>query len=334
MDITKSKFDAHCTGRCLHCGKEDTLAHRALTCPFYGPVQRVHPDCVSNWAVLPPALTHHGIVSENPWQRPWTELHRLASLPVTWHSTPCDESVQNLFTDGSCRHPTNSTLALAGWYIINSNTGKPVGGGLLPSLKQSINRGELWAMIMALRWSRHFACRICIYTDSLYVVRHCQEIQRTRLLRPDLENYDLWQEFFSLWSARPDSVHFEHVSANQSDLLQETEDLADAGAKATLCTLGAGALQDVYQRLCDHHLRQLALAQRYQRFLLALAERGLAWGTRATEPSEPDEEPFHVDISPDALSVQQVGYLAELFPIDWRLAIDADPLLSGCLNWM
>ena len=338
LDSTKSKFDASCTGHCVHCGEEDTLSHRALDCDFFYPVRQQFLDCTSLWSSLPVVTTHHGLVPENEYQIPfWRCLSQLDALQCDWQSVPGDDGVQYVFTDGSCRFPETRALALSGWFIVNSNTGRPIGSGILPSSFQSINRAELFAVIMTIRWARHFHCRVCILSDSQYVIRQCLEIKSTKALCPDLENFDLWTMFFDCWHPIQDCVTFEHVSAHQDPLLQPTEELAwkaqwnncaDTGAKTAALNGGGSELHQVHQLLCDTHQRQRALAQRFQSFLLALALHRLSWGTTSTERPEPADLTDDDNFSDVALSVQRDSVLAELIPIDWKTALSSNPSLA------
>ena len=121
----QSVWDDQQTPLCSHCGQIDSRAHRVYECPALVHVRDRHQQAVlyaqemdTDWHLLPAALEH-----------PQTELrdmlqHRFPE--ASFDETLCghvrrlvDAGVRlNLFTDGSCRHPSFPGLRYASYAIV------------------------------------------------------------------------------------------------------------------------------------------------------------------------------------------------------------------------
>ena len=75
----------------------------------------------------------------------------------------------DIFTDGSCLHGTEGLLALGAWAVVCAQLSLVIASGHLQGICQSIDRGELFAVVVALRWAVELGCGITIWTDSSFV---------------------------------------------------------------------------------------------------------------------------------------------------------------------
>ena len=281
----KGKFDPVITGQCLHCEEMDTLEHRALRCPYFHPQRLLHPDCVRDWHLVPKALSHHGWASENPNREVLDSvLEELLNLEIVWGSRPVSEGVQHVFTDGSCLRPRCAALSLASWAAVHAETGTLIGAGVLPSMWQNIDRAELWAILQVLRWARDSHSRCCVWTDSNYALQGMCYLLDHLCVPQFWRNQDLWSVALELVLQLPDRIRLRKVEAHVKMTLEMSEDkrwmtqwnaVADSAAKRVLIHGLPEPVRKAYDDLIVMHSQQMHDAGRYQRFLLALAERGL-----------------------------------------------------------
>jgi len=124
LNTVKSKYDPSITQLC-DCGQaEDTLEHRALTCPKYRGIRERHRDVQRMWFALPHCLTHHGLVPANLWQDDfWAMLSQLPWGAPAWAGGPPPLGTQQLFTDGSCSDPRQPQFALGAWSVVSADLG-------------------------------------------------------------------------------------------------------------------------------------------------------------------------------------------------------------------
>ena len=334
LNEIKCKFDPEFSGLCLHCGAWDSLEHRALTCEFYSEVRSRFDDCVCAWHSVPRACSHHGLISENPWQ-----LEYWACL--------ADGGIQMLFTDGACADPTVKEVSLAAWSVVCASSGLPLGSGILPSVCQTINRAELWAVYVALRWALDFHVVPWIYSDSQYVVNGVEFLLRGGDPPSDWENLDLWRRIHATIVAFGSCPQIFKTKAHRSLHDAETEQdaweihwnaEADVNAKAALLTAGTPKLRHIYDQLKLVHARHVAYAKRFQSFLLALAIRSREDLARAKETEEMD---IFVPEHADAFT-SNMGGLADAFPLLWQRALSKSavlcrmglPLVESFVAWL
>ena len=332
----KAKFDASVDALCPYCDLADTLRHRALTCPFYEDARQQFPDCVTFWDSHATALTHHGLCSANPWQwKYWAALEDISSEPC-WHVYPDAAPVQHLFTDGSCSQPTRPELALSAWAVVSANHGRPIASGILPGHHQSINRAELWAIIMALRWACENGVMVEIWTDSKYAFDGFQELLEIRELPQDWLNLDLWQLGMEWLCRLAYPPIFHKVKAHRDPATERTEreawmarynGVADASAKATVLYPGHSHLHEIRSQLLAVDQRNHHLAERYQLFLLALAKQGLASQTEPLDAAMDESGELGLDLT--LHGEVNTGDFRELFPVDIHAALDKMPILHS-----
>ena len=334
----KAKFDASISSDCPHCAQPDTLEHRALLCPFFADIRAQFADCTALWRSSTQAFTQHGIVSANPWQWPfWRHLSSLQYETPVWTVTPMASETQHLFLDGSCRSPTSPCTSLASWAVILANRTCPLAAGILPGIRQTINRAELWAAVVAVSWAAHFQVVAELWSDSQYVVDGFCFLLHLLLVPEEWQNRDLWLlllEALRRCSSLP-SIHkvaaHRKVDEVESSFLKWCayyNGMADSNAKAAVLLPFDPLLPDLYSNLCREQQRACHAAVRQQEFLLALAKRGLDGS--ASSSSGPD-----YDDALDGLFQLQHGALNEGdFIEQFPIAIDSAILTSTILVQM
>ena len=169
--------------------------------------------------------------------------------------------------------------SLASWSVINASNGMAVGTGLLPGLKQSINRAELWAVYVAFLWALEHGVTLWIYSDSSYVVNGVQRLQREGIVPHGWDNIDLWTKVLHSLQCFGSSPQIFKTRAHRCESEASTEQeaweihwnsMADVNAKAALRSAGSPMLRHIWEQLHREHDRNVAYATRFQKFLLAL----------------------------------------------------------------
>ena len=328
----KSKFDASITGLCLYCSEEDTLEHRALQCPFYTEQRLRHPSCVRDWHRVPIALSHHGWSSSSSAV---SDLQcALESLPkrtVQWESGPVGLGVQNVFTDGSCLHPTSVTVSLSSWAAVHADASMVLGAGVLPSLWQSIDRAELWAIVQVLYWALDFEVSCCIWTDSAYAMRGMLFVIENLYVPDHWKNQDIWQIALQLVVQLPGMIGLRKVAAHRDpEKATSAEDswqirwngVADAAAKRVLAMGLPDIIRRPYDLLMREHLQHRRDSARFQRFLLELAERSL----QSTE--RPEHEPTEDFLFDFEGATENNDFYTDVVPVGFAAVLSASPFLQ------
>lgn len=317
----KSKFDPSITALC-GCGLDfDSVEHRALHCPRFASVRRAFADVVDMWHFLPPCVSHHGLMPENPYLQKFWAL--LEDLPRTfdWMLPPVTGEVQYIFTDGSCNFPTVPSQSLASWSVVSMQQGLPVASGLLPGLKQTINRAELWACIAACHWLIHFQCEGVLFIDSAYTCDGANFLLEHMFVPTDWDNRDLWNRLLECLQLAL-AVSFRKVRAHMDEAqltdpmaqaLTEFNGLVDTNAKIALQTFGNHTLRTTHRSLVNVNNWHRFWADRCQRFLLSLADESFQ-SLRDDDVNLNDEEDEFVLPSPTFCTNHQDW--VDCFPID------------------
>ena len=320
----KSKFDSSVDEYCPHCDLADTLRHRALICPHFEQVRQQFPDCTMAWDQLPTALTHHGLCSANPWQWSyWAALEAIDPQP-SWHLKAVDQGTQHLFTDASCLSPTRPTLALCAWAVISAEASKPVASGLLPGFYHTINRGEVWAIIMALQWACENGVPVEIWSDSQYAVHGFSELAELHTVPLELGLFWL-QQLEHAPVFHKVAAHRDHTKAsNACDAWAfQHNNLADLAAKAAVICPGDSQLRDLRQKLLASDQQNSHYAERYQLFLLALAKQGLEHAVVTVDAAEDESGELDLTLHGEV----NTGDFIELFPVDVNAALHRSTVL-------
>lgn len=129
---------------CKYCDAPDSIRHRHWECPHF---EDLWETCLSKISIpseqLPDCVLLHGWIPRNPFV---TELKTLlCSLP---NFIPLDfaptTSCTEVFTDGSCVHPTKPDQRIATWGVVvgHNNSFKKIAEGGVPGYHQTSLRGR------------------------------------------------------------------------------------------------------------------------------------------------------------------------------------------------
>ena len=159
------KFDE----KCAHCGYPDTRDHRLTECPATAEARADHLPLLARWDTICEPLRLHLLPSLSP---------KLAEFWTTIQNVPDPDFVPRppgprltWFTDGSGQNPTSRfcLVSFAG-VCVEEGSCLPTSSfqGILPGPLQSVDRGELYAIIGVLQ-----RCHSCdIFTDSKYAAEY------------------------------------------------------------------------------------------------------------------------------------------------------------------
>eukprot|EP00435_Cladocopium_sp_Y103_P059462 s772_g21.t1 len=188
-----AKYDIEKSPMCPLCDCEDDRAHW-LSCPRFQHLRQAipgwHPDNVR----LPSCMRYHLLVPRLQLMVDWRcALLQIQDRTNTFLFDPPIHEIQHVFIDGSCTTPVHPALRLAAWGVISATANSVVAYGHLCGVTQTIDRAELTALVVALRWST--TVDLCIWSDSLSNVQIAEYIQQHDQVPLTVENYDLWLAF-------------------------------------------------------------------------------------------------------------------------------------------
>eukprot|EP00438_Fugacium_kawagutii_P035284 Skav234848 [mRNA] locus=scaffold1355:126832:128442:+ [translate_table: standard] len=123
----------------------------------------------------------------------------------------------HLFTDGSCKYPHIPPLRMAAWGFCQANLQEynfePIDAGILPGPYHTALRGEITAVIEALRYGIRSQRKFYVWTDN--------QIVHDKVLRflfrgfhpfsPKKKDHDLWNQLGSLISIAVGNQLFQHI---------------------------------------------------------------------------------------------------------------------------
>ena len=205
---------------CPRCGKEpETLTHR-------------HWQCEANGLIMDPAVANTQHLSERAisgsestpcfWNR--------GIVPTEWTTIPAPSETQPLFghgdwarfgdatvlyTDASGgNHTKDKRLRRVGWAVAAVSEGErpeflAAKCGPLPGPKQSVSRGELFAVVEALKLADP-AKPLQIVSDCMYVVLGSTKTK----VAPNQRHADLWNEFVKLKAGYTNGLTVRHVQSH------------------------------------------------------------------------------------------------------------------------
>ena len=205
QDLKKSKDQRGSGSRCTYCGAVDSPYHRVWICPHFS-------SCRTRCRFLPliphldPCLTCHG------WPivpAAWYDLARLfvavpdVEVSVKWPVLPPDH-VFHLFVDGACHFPAEPKLRYASWGVTLASTGYSsldhliLSCGHVKGLEQTAFRGELEAMLWALRAIAAGGVRAVIWSDCDSVVNKVRKLLRGHVFSRNRPHADIWEKIAAL----------------------------------------------------------------------------------------------------------------------------------------
>ena len=163
---SQGRFDLVKGSLCAYCHMEDTIDHRCRVCPALAAVHAEHPWATSHWPSFPRSTTERLLPSANPFERQlrWAMLLQ-HDVPLQ-HLLPLPAERHDLFTDGSCAHPSSPACAYASWAVVSATHDQVLGASPLGGRQQDVNRAELRAILAAADWLAHFGIPGTIWSDS------------------------------------------------------------------------------------------------------------------------------------------------------------------------
>ncbi len=291
---------------CEFCGCPDSFRHRIWECETFAE-DRAQFQWGHMLNQLPSCLTCHGwaIVPQS-----WSLLIQyFEDIDVPQHVMPAlhDQEVCHLFTDGACSFPKEPKLRYASFAVTIAGSNfstlehRVVQAGHVPGQHQTAYRGELWAMVVAIRYASCEKKPVCLWSDNQSVVRKLRALQLGHMIKPNAPHYDLWSEIQALLQAGlQDRLRVCKVVShgNHAAALSEVEEWAFW--HNALVDRAAGdynekrpkAFWDVWQATCDELTTSRILHRSILQVLLQVGRHGhqLSRLTKAQERVEVPRE--------------------------------------------
>ena len=160
------------TKNCDFCGAPDSVLHRHSVCPFFEDIW--HPFVEKFEIALstaPECTVSHGWMMENPnltdFKKALQDIDNTASEFFVSSQQDMPDII-DIFTDGGCLHPTESSQRIATWgtAIWNGDFFQPLSSGGVPGWHQTSLRGEIWAMVSALQFVALTGKPARLWTDN------------------------------------------------------------------------------------------------------------------------------------------------------------------------
>ena len=198
-DTTKNAEDRGPGSLCVCCGAPDSFFHRIWQCPYFE-------DCRENFPyhnllpMLPQCLSCHGwpiksaaVEHLQQWfHQPAPDFRNLMLPPGLITGTI------HLFTDGACACPAEPKVRFASWALTMACSRTSmlshlvVDAGHVEGLHQTAYRGELVAVLAALRFAAQHPYASCVWCDNQAVVRRARKVLSGCRIRRNKPHSDLW----------------------------------------------------------------------------------------------------------------------------------------------
>ena len=229
----KQHWQGQEANHCPYCGGSDGFAHRLWQCSHFDSCRvGIDPAIMDAIHSLPSCSRNHGWAIRSPsFVALAKKLIHLPSNPVVHNKVvPPAIGPLHLFTDGTCREPTEPALRLAAWSLTQAGTSNNVfdhivlAAGWVTGLLQTAFRAELSAVVAALDIAKQISCEVCIWSDCLGVISGIRKLQSMQwLLKPSHSHFDLWTAIADTLQQVGDRVKFVQVFSHISPSLGETD---------------------------------------------------------------------------------------------------------------
>lgn len=202
---------------CPWCHQYDTHIHQLLQCPVFQHVRDTHPEAVNYMSAH-----HHTCWFPLPSHHPSVALVRQA-MHLRHHNITINEHLHLsphavIYTDGTCDDTRDPYSARAAWAAImytppgvtpRDTAFQVLAAGHCPG-QQTINRSELFAMVVAVEYAAkdNPTTPVTFVTDSQYVVHCISRIEdRTHSQNPHKKSHwDLMSRLACAWDPHRFSV--------------------------------------------------------------------------------------------------------------------------------
>ena len=202
-DVNKEKCDRGQGSKCEFCGCSDSFKHRIWECSHFAEERKTF-----SWghllSALPSCLTCHGwAITPKEWPA-LVRLFESIEPPPFVVPSQHDMEVCHLFTDGACSFPKDHKLRYASFAVTIAGTSvstlehRVLHVGHVPDQHQTAYRGELYALLVAVRYASRVNHKVCIWSDNQSVVRRIRNMQHGAQVKCNSPHYDLWSEIRDL----------------------------------------------------------------------------------------------------------------------------------------
>ena len=274
---------------CKFCGQDDSLHHRLFLCPHFAECRQEAGVSLEFLRELSPAQSLHAWVGACPSL--FAARRELANVDGFFHdfqAVPAEECL-DLFTDGSCLKPQEPNLRLATWAVVHGPLDMEassvlISAGLVPGMLQSPYRGELCAVVSALRFAWTFRRHVRIWTDCQALLKRFRKWQDGQW-HPSQRSphWDLWSEVSDFFADLCQQVSFHKVVAHV-DLHGELS-VADAWCAAHNAAVDSAAKHaqalrspafwETWQRLCSETTRAYSVGRQIMQLHVLVARRSV-----------------------------------------------------------
>ena len=316
--------------KCRYCQEPDSAIHRHWYCPAFASIRSPFGlDSLRDTA--DPCLLAHGWLPKAP------ALHQLQTslaglpdrsdnhnLPPDWRAPP--EGVY-VFTDGGCLHPAEPDQRVATWgFVIWTPQGFwEVARGPVPGRRQTVIRGELWAVFSALKLLAKLRVPGRLWIDNQTVYRRLVGwLTNPQAPLPAQNDSDLWTLVWLQFNQIPHLIHgFHKVHAHgvQTDQEHYVDEWAVHGNTAA-DKAATEARKDIpqivwqpWQAVCQHQEATRLLGRKLHTMYAHIGAMAMQTEEREETP-QPDGIPaqpgaFHHPPDPhfELLATQQVTSL-------------------------
>ena len=302
QDIKKSKSQRGSGSLCSFCQGLDSPFHRVWECRFF---EKCRTLCGFRALVpkLAPCLSCHGWPLVPPsWYKlcDWFLSVPPVELVVSWPTVPPDHTF-HLFVDGSCSHPAEAKLRFAAWGVTLAATSPSsldhqiLACGHVQGLEQTAYRGELEAMLHALKLVAAQNVRAVIWSDCESVVKRVRRVLTGRTVQQNRPHADLWQGIADLVASRSlTKVTIQKVASHCPSFA--AEDAVEAWAfwqnKLVDCAVGAYNMKRpesfwlTWIRLRDELSRHREVHATVVDVLLQVGRSAMTLVTKVDQPTE------------------------------------------------
>jgi len=289
------------TDVCKYCSSSDSRFHRFWQCPHFAECrQGMCPALYAALPELPECMVSYGWALRPSTFHEWTSYMAQVPEQVIPFVSGCAGEWVHMFTDGSCANPQYPECCFAAWAVVvaDSNMLQPafiLDSGVLPGIRQTSVRAELYAVHRAIRCAAVQGLRVHVWSDCGAVVSRLGRLLSGVRVRPNSPNADLWSRIFNdLQTLGRQNVLITKVAAHKSICHAESplEEWCFLHNHFSDQTAGRVNMQRprVFWDLLERHVQACLLTDRWnvevQRVLLSVSQRVL----RSDQPVAPDEE--------------------------------------------
>eukprot|EP00438_Fugacium_kawagutii_P019810 Skav227905 [mRNA] locus=scaffold146:48742:58424:- [translate_table: standard] len=207
---------------CKFCNEPDSLRHRHWECShtefsrnkltlFAKSWALQQPNCTKlrGWVCLPESVRRFrtALSSHHVLHRTWPR-----EAAHTWY----------IFTDGAAKFPKDPLVRLTGWawaYALGPCQYEWMPGALgsVPGALQTVQRGELAAMIDACSFGFATGANLVLFCDNWNVVRRVQKLLHGQeVVSTLLADHDLWSQLQRMLLGRSQQFQIVHVYSHQT----------------------------------------------------------------------------------------------------------------------